>query len=64
VHQTSVSLDPRNLIKFSEKINPNEGAFTSTLCELIKNYKYCKNDADQAQNDADPITTDQPVIGL
>ena len=26
--------------------------FTSALCHLIKNYKYCKNEA--VQNDADP----------
>ncbi len=56
-------MDPRNLIKLSKKIDHREGAFTSALCDLIKNYKYCKNDADQVQNDADPIKTDQPVIG-
>jgi hypothetical protein len=61
--QTNIFTDPRNLIKFSRKFNHREGAFTSALCELIKNYKYCKNDADQVQKDADPIKTDQPVIG-
>jgi hypothetical protein len=55
-------MDPRNLIKFSQKIDHRKGAFTSALCELIKNYKYCKNDADQVQNDVNPIKTDQPVI--
>ncbi len=34
----------------------------STLCDLIKNYKYCKNDMDQVLNDADPSNEDQPVI--
>jgi hypothetical protein len=63
LHQTNVFTDQQNLIKFSRKIIHQEGAFTSALCELIKNYKYCKNDADQVQNDADPIKTDQPVIG-
>jgi hypothetical protein len=37
--------------------------FTSALCDLIKNYKYCKNDADQAQNDTDPTKLNQRVIG-
>jgi hypothetical protein len=41
---TNIFSDPKNLIKFSQKINHKEGAFTSALCELIKNYKYCKND--------------------
>ncbi len=50
-------------MKFSQTINHREGAFTSTLCDLIKNFKYCKNDADQVQKDAGPIKTDQPVIG-
>jgi hypothetical protein len=45
------------------KINPNKGAFTSALCELIKNFEYCKNDADQVPNDADPDIFNQPVIG-
>jgi len=39
--QTNVFLDPRNLIEFLQKINHNEGAFTYTLCDLIKNNKYC-----------------------
>jgi hypothetical protein len=37
--------------------------FVSTLCDLIKNYKYCKSDADQVPNDADIIKPDQPIIG-
>jgi hypothetical protein len=61
--QTNVFLDLRNLIKFSQKINHNDGAFISALCALIKNFKYCKNDADQVQNDADPNIFNQPVIG-
>jgi hypothetical protein len=61
--QTNVFTDPRNLIKFSHKINHREGAFTSALCELIKNYKYCENDADQVLNDTDPIKRNQTVIG-
>jgi len=61
--QTNIFLDPQNLITFSQKINHNERAFTSALCDLIKNYKYCKNDADQVQNDADPTKFNQPVIG-
>jgi len=56
-------LGPRNLIKFSQKIYHSEGAFTSALCELIKNFKYCKNNADQVQKDADPNIFNQPVIG-
>jgi hypothetical protein len=63
VHQTNVFSDRRNLIKFSRKINHGEGAFTSALCDLIKNFKYCKNDADQVQNDVDPNFFIQPVIG-
>jgi hypothetical protein len=59
--QTNVFKDPRNLI--SQKFNHREGAFTSALCDLIKNYKYCKKDADQVQNDADPIKSDQLVVG-
>jgi hypothetical protein len=59
----NIFTDPQNIIKFSQKFNHREGAFTSTLCELIKNYKYFKNDADQVLNDADPIKADQPVIG-
>jgi hypothetical protein len=61
--QTNIFTDPQNLISFAWKINHREGGFTSPLCELIKNYKYFKNDADQVQNDADPIKTDQHVNG-
>ncbi len=56
--QTNVFSDPWNLNNFSQKINHNKGAFSSTLCELIKNYKYCKNDGDQIQNDADQVQND------
>jgi len=35
----------------------------SPASELIKNYKYCKNDKDQVQNDKDPTKFNQPVIG-
>jgi hypothetical protein len=45
------------------KINHNGRAFTSALCELIKNFKYCKNEADQVPNDAYPDIFNQPVIG-
>jgi hypothetical protein len=61
--KTNVFMDLQNLIKFLQIFNHREGGFTSALCELIKNYKYCKNDADEVPNDADPIKTDQPVIG-
>ncbi len=36
--QTNVFTDPQNLIKFLRKFNHREGAFTSTLCDLIKNF--------------------------
>ncbi len=61
--QTNVFTDPQNLINFLRKINHREGAFTSALFELIKNYKYCENHTDQVLNDADPIKKDQTVIG-
>jgi len=41
--------------KFLQKFNKKEGAFTSALCDLIRIYKYWKNDAD-------PNNEDQPVI--
>ncbi len=41
----------RNLINFA----PKQKARANSLCVLIKNTKYCKNDADQMKNDADPI---------
>jgi hypothetical protein len=41
----------KNLIKTAQI----EKARANSLCALIKNYKYCKNDADRAENDADPI---------
>jgi len=63
VRKTNVLTDPRNLINFLQNFNHKEGAFTNALCELIKINKYCKNDADQVQNDADPIIKNQPVIG-
>jgi len=56
-------LDLQNIIKFLPKIYHREGAFISTLCELMKKFKYCKDDADQVLNYTDPIKTNQPVIG-
>ncbi len=41
----------RNLINSDQ----NEKARANSLCALIKNIKYCKNDVDQTTNDADPI---------
>jgi transposase InsO family protein len=41
----------KNLIKSDQ----NEKARAKSLCALIKNIKYCKNDADQTKKDADPI---------
>ncbi len=41
----------RNLINYA----PTQKARANYLCALIKNNKYCKNDADQTKNDADPI---------
>jgi len=41
----------KNLIKSDQ----NKKALVKSLCALIKNIKYCKNDADQTKNDADPI---------
>jgi hypothetical protein len=41
----------KNLIKSA----PTEKACANSLCALVKSFKYCKNDADQAKNDADPI---------
>jgi hypothetical protein len=48
---SNVCTKHRKLIKSA----PNEKARAISLCALIKNSKYCKNDADQAENDADPI---------
>jgi hypothetical protein len=62
VNKPNVCMDPKNLIKLSRKLNEKEGLFTSPLCDLIKNYKYCKNDVDQVLDDADLIKEDQPVI--
>jgi hypothetical protein len=58
----NVYVHQKNLIKSLQKFIEKESTFTSALCDLIKNYKYCKNDVDQVQNDADPIEEDQPVI--
>jgi hypothetical protein len=41
----------RNLINYA----PTQKALPNSFCALIKNNKYCKNDADQMKNDADPI---------
>jgi hypothetical protein len=41
----------KNLIKSDQ----NKKARAKSLCALIKNIKYCKNDADHTKNDADPI---------
>ncbi len=62
--QSNVFLDLQNLNKFSWKINHREGEFNSALCDLIKNYKYCKKDADQFQNDADQLKQISLSLGL
>jgi len=50
-------MDPNVCEKHKKLINSdhNEKARAKSLCALIKNIKYCKNDADQTTNDADPI---------
>ncbi len=54
----------KNIMSHNLIINTNrEGEFVSALCDIIKNYKYCKNDADQVQNDTEPNKSDQPIIG-
>jgi hypothetical protein len=49
--------DPNVCEKHKNLINPdqNEKARANLICALIKNIKYCKNDADQTKNDVDPI---------
>jgi hypothetical protein len=51
----------------SAKLNSRKKLITmrenSPASELIKNYKYCKNDEDQIQNDKDLTKFNQPVIG-
>ncbi len=47
--------DPNVCQKHKNLINQNEKALANSLCVLIKNIKYCKYDADQTTNDADPI---------
>ncbi len=49
--------DPNVCEKHKNLINSdqNEKARANSLCALIKNIKYCKNDVDQNTNDADPI---------
>ncbi len=51
------SMDPNVCEKHKKLINcdQNEKGSAKSLCALIKNIKYCKNDADQTTNDADPI---------
>jgi len=51
------SQDPNVCQKHRNLINyvPTQKARANYLCALIKNNKYCKNDADQTKNDADPI---------
>jgi len=50
-------MDPNVCQKHKKLINSdqNEKVRANSLCALIKNIKYCKNDADQTINDADPI---------
>jgi hypothetical protein len=49
--------DPNICAKHRKLINSdqNRKARANSLCALIKNNKYCKNDADQTDNDVDPI---------
>jgi hypothetical protein len=51
------SKDPNVCEKHKNLINSDqiEKAHANSLCALIKNIKYCNNDADQTINDADPI---------
>ena len=55
--QMNFNKDPNVCEKNKNLINsvPKEKARANSLCVLIKNIKYCKNDVDQAENDADPI---------
>jgi hypothetical protein len=51
------SKDPNVCTKHKNVINSaqTEKAHANSLCALIKNFKYCKNDADRAENNTDPI---------
>jgi hypothetical protein len=54
--QTDIFQDPQNLIKKTENFNqPNEN-FMSELFNLIKDHKYCKNDAINQLKDVDQTT--------
>ncbi len=46
------AMDPNVCEKHKNLINQNKKARANSICALIK---YCKNDADQTKNDADPI---------
>jgi hypothetical protein len=50
------SMDPRKLIKNSSEINQPDEDFISALFNLIKNNKYCMNDAIKPLKDADQAT--------
>jgi hypothetical protein len=50
------SMDLRNLIKNKPKINQPDEDFICALFNLIKNNKYCKNDAKKPLKDADQLT--------
>jgi hypothetical protein len=50
----------RNLINFAPKLK----ARANSHCALIKNTKYCKNDADQTINDADQTKNDADPIKI
>jgi len=55
--EMNFSKDPNVCTKHKKLIKSaqNEKARAISHCALIKNTKYCKYDADQAENDADPI---------
>ncbi len=55
--EMNFSKDPNVCNKHKKLIKTaqTEKARANSLCALIKNSKYCKNDADRAENDADPI---------
>jgi hypothetical protein len=38
----NVCADPKKLIKTSQTFNQQKGTFANALCDLIKNFKYCK----------------------
>ncbi len=55
--QMDFSKDPNVCEKHKNLINfaPKQKVRANSNCTLIKNTKYCKNDADPAKNDADLI---------